>query len=275
MKAFVFAGGASYGAWETGALERELNDHGNPDYIIGTSAGALDGSCFALAGLDKLKSVWMSLNHWSDIWEINRNPNAPGILNSDPLHGLIFDIASNALPTTIAAEVSYCDLQTGFLEYAYFKRPTLFPASTKKDPIYDFIMYVEASAAVPVLVSPIANRYVDGGIRENTPVKRAIDQGATEIVIFNPFRRDLGISHMPPILRKAHVAVRTAMIIQHEMMLCDIHHIYQYNTLNHKNPLTVRIAEPPVSYSQGILDFSRTTITRAIEVGKTCPAKPL
>ena len=63
--ACVFQGGGSLSAPQVGML-RALSEAGVlPDLVVGSSAGALNAVAFAAdptqAGLDRLKSVWMSL----------------------------------------------------------------------------------------------------------------------------------------------------------------------------------------------------------------------
>src|SRR5438067_2504740 len=63
--AFVLAGGGSLGAVEVGML-RALLEHGErPDFVIGSSAGAINSAYFALdpstAGVAKLEGIWRAL----------------------------------------------------------------------------------------------------------------------------------------------------------------------------------------------------------------------
>jgi NTE family protein len=63
--AFVFAGGGSLGAVQVGML-RELMRHGlDADFVVGSSAGALNAAYFAsapdAAGVDKLGQIWSGL----------------------------------------------------------------------------------------------------------------------------------------------------------------------------------------------------------------------
>ena len=59
--AFVLAGGGSFGAIQVGML-RELVAHGvKPDFVVGSSVGALNGAYFAgdptAAGVARLESI--------------------------------------------------------------------------------------------------------------------------------------------------------------------------------------------------------------------------
>src|SRR5580765_6585178 len=63
--AFVLAGGGSLGAVEAGML-RALIEHGEKaDFVVGSSAGAINGAYFAAdptaTGVSKLEAIWRGL----------------------------------------------------------------------------------------------------------------------------------------------------------------------------------------------------------------------
>jgi NTE family protein len=63
--AFVLAGGGSFGAIQVGMLQ-ELVCYGvKPDFVVGSSVGALNGAYFAgdptAAGVARLESIWREL----------------------------------------------------------------------------------------------------------------------------------------------------------------------------------------------------------------------
>src|SRR6476620_8528350 len=63
--AFVLAGGGSLGAIEAGML-RALIEHGEKaDFVVGASAGAINGAYFAAeptrAGVEKLEGIWRGI----------------------------------------------------------------------------------------------------------------------------------------------------------------------------------------------------------------------
>src|SRR5919202_5534741 len=63
--AFVLSGGGNHGSAQVGMLRALLERGITPDVVIGTSAGALNGSAVAadpsLDGIDHLASVWSAL----------------------------------------------------------------------------------------------------------------------------------------------------------------------------------------------------------------------
>ena len=60
--AFVWTGGASHGAVQTGTLEALTEAGVKPDLLVGASVGALNGAAFAAdptgAGLSRLAEGW-------------------------------------------------------------------------------------------------------------------------------------------------------------------------------------------------------------------------
>src|SRR2546423_3137116 len=64
--AFVLSGGGNHGCAQVGMLRALLEHDIQPDVVIGTSAGALNGAAVAtsptLEKIDQLESVWVSLD---------------------------------------------------------------------------------------------------------------------------------------------------------------------------------------------------------------------
>ena len=72
--AFVMAGGGSLGAVEVGMLQALLAWGETPAFIVGASAGAINGAFFAAeptaAGVAKLDRIWRSLRR-RDVFPLN------------------------------------------------------------------------------------------------------------------------------------------------------------------------------------------------------------
>jgi NTE family protein len=69
--AFVFAGGGSLGAVQVGMLEALLSARLQPDFVVGTSVGAINASYFAGApsaeGVARLAEIWAGVRR-SDVF---------------------------------------------------------------------------------------------------------------------------------------------------------------------------------------------------------------
>ena len=63
--AFVFAGGGSLGAVQVGMLHALIAAGEKPDFLVGSSVGALNAAWFAgapdLAGVERLAEIWTGL----------------------------------------------------------------------------------------------------------------------------------------------------------------------------------------------------------------------
>ena len=63
--AFVFAGGGSLGAIQVGMLHVLLEAGLRPDFVVGSSVGAMNAAYFAgapdVAGVSRLADIWLSL----------------------------------------------------------------------------------------------------------------------------------------------------------------------------------------------------------------------
>jgi len=180
--AFVFAGGGSLGAIEAGML-RALIAHGErADFIVGASAGAINGAYFAgdpcPSGIDKLEAIWRGLKRehifplgWRNILQL--------ILRRDhlvPSHGLR-RLLEEYLPyrrledAKIPVHVVATDLATGA------------EVVLKRGPAIEAIL---ASAAIPGVFPSVnldGRELVDGGVCNNTPISTAVQLGADRIVV--------------------------------------------------------------------------------------------
>jgi predicted acylesterase/phospholipase RssA len=200
--ALVVSGGGSKGAFAVGAL-KYIHEHVQAvdrfDVYCGTSTGALIVPLAACGELALLEQQYTTLRQ-NDLVKLGAIGNlALGISLHDatPLKNKINELMTDgrylrvrgaAAPVLLA---TVC-LQTQQLVY-WTTKPT--PASQHYDvmPISsatDLRRAMLASACQPVLLQPVevlqgalpVRQYVDGGVREATPLQAAIDQGAETIV---------------------------------------------------------------------------------------------
>jgi NTE family protein len=151
--AFVLAGGGSIGAVQVGML-RELLAHGvKPDFVVGSSVGAINGAYFAGAptpeGVARLAAVWRGLRRLLEAHLPYRTLEAAAI----PLHVVATDVLGGALVR----------LSSG--------------------PAVDAVL---ASCAIPGAFPPVRlgeRHLVDGAVASNTPIRVAIELGATRVIV--------------------------------------------------------------------------------------------
>lgn len=188
MRTWVLGGGAARGAAQVGVL-RALLEAGvpPPDRIIGVSVGALNGVVLAchptLAGVQMLEATWSS-RLAADVFRarpveslLTRLSGAGGLslLSPTALSRLLLRQLTllgvsqfGDLPVPLQVVVtSFGDGQAHILE-----RGELYPALT-------------ASTAIPGVFPGVevdGERYYDGGVTDNDPLARAVEQGSDEVL---------------------------------------------------------------------------------------------
>ncbi len=183
--AFVLAGGGSLGAVEVGML-RELLAWGEiPSFVVGASAGAINGAFFAgaptLEGVARLEAIWVGLKR-QDVIPFNLNSvlgllmRRPHLVDSAGLRRLLerhlpyARLEEAAIPIHIVAS----DMLSG--------DEVLLSSGAAVDAVL-------ASAAIPGVFPPVrvnGQLLVDGGVANNTPISTAIRLGATRVIVLTP-----------------------------------------------------------------------------------------
>ncbi len=183
MTALVLAGGSTRGAIQIGMLQ-VLAEHGFvPDRVYGSSVGAINGAGFAAdptrEGVERMAQIWLGLKR-EDVYPQGRlhGPwlylqQRDAVYSNSGLRAIV----SQGFPferleeSTIPLEVVATSLTDGG-ERWFTRGPAVAP--------------ILASAAMPAIFPPVeidGERYIDGGVVNNVPIQRAIDAGATQIVV--------------------------------------------------------------------------------------------
>lgn len=180
--AFVLAGGGSLGAVEVGML-RALMEHGaRPDFLVGSSAGAINGAYFAsdasASGVDKLEQVWRTLRRthvmpfrWSDLFRIVFRRDY--LVDPSGLRRLLEKHLSYRLleEATVPMHVIATDIMSGT------------EVVISSGSVIDAVL---ASTAIPGVFPPVrigGRDLIDGGVANNTPISSAVKLGASRIVV--------------------------------------------------------------------------------------------
>ena len=181
--ALVLGGGGTRGAVQIGMLQ-VLVEHGFvPDRVYGSSVGAVNGAAFAgdptREGVQRMTEIWRSLTR-EDVYPQGR------------LHGpwLYFQqrdsvFANAGLRKVIEEGITFERLEDALI-------PVEVVATSLTDGRERWFTYgpaveaVLASSAVPAIFPPVEieeERFIDGAVVNNVPIRRAIDGGATRIVV--------------------------------------------------------------------------------------------
>jgi NTE family protein len=200
MRALVLGGGSMKGAFQVGVIQAVIENGFNPEMIYGISVGALNSTYLAHEANRQLKETgeikwehvsrkllefWVkNITHPTDISTLRSRVSLgvntlmsrfDGLLDTAPLHSLInrnidIEVLKN---DAVKLKVGAVNIESGAIKYV-----------TPENPY--FLDYVRASSAIPMLMPGIqieGNLYLDGGMRDVIPIRQAIEDGATEIVI--------------------------------------------------------------------------------------------
>ncbi len=262
--AFVLAGGGAAGAYQAGCLKATEELGIKPDFIWGTSAGALNATGYSYVGMDKTLEMWRSIKRRSDVFGANlfRYLGLPfgvdGVYHSKPLRQKVSNIVMGRGPR-VPIYVNVCDLNSGRLVQR---------RSTMHDPM-DFIDWVVASASIPVLVEPVKERYVDGGVLENIPLKSVIAHGAERIFMFLNFpnEKDKRIKPKKDVSGILGITKRSIELIMNEGYWEDIRICEEMNSHPDKKKIELYVVAPDRELI-GALDFDQEKIEKAINAGR-------
>jgi NTE family protein len=198
----VLAGGSVKAAFQVGAIKALFEKGFKPNKVYGISAGSMNAS-FLSNFLGKQKNTGSKTNFVDaadaliDFWLNNINApsalarrrgtyelgmsalrrNFDGLLDTTPLREMLYANiqTENLLNSPLELEVGAVDIQTGKMFYA-------------KPNLHNFHDYVLASSAIPILMPVVkigdnsAMAFLDGGLRDVAPIKKAILDGAQKLV---------------------------------------------------------------------------------------------
>lgn len=267
--ALVLCGGGSQGAAEIGFYQAMVEMDIKPDFIIGTSVGALNGA-FIASGMDipEMKEIWAEISRHK-LYRFNPEllwkwDNASSLFKPTGLKRFlkkrlpVKTFKELDIPLTVVAT----DLQKA--ESVYLDEGPLLPA-------------LMASSALPVYFPPQVingDQLVDGGITNNIPIDKAYEKNADTIYCMlsecrHQFSRSVhGLFNM---------IIRTALVKQHQKLRNDIQKITGDAELYLLDLcITTQLT--------GMLDFSKTEIIieeayrfskRALEQGYGCAPLPI
>ncbi len=235
--AVILSGGGARGAYETGVLwylfdelTRLRGAAPRVDILCGTSVGAINSAYLAahlsdpVLGVRRLVDVWSSMR-LDDVLGFGLRQavalprvlfgggDGAGIFDVSPMATLVQrEIPWRAITRTMrqgklsALSVSATEVSTGrtviFMQTGpRTSLPTRAPPRTliRADRIGP--QHALASAAIPLLFPPVkigSQLYVDGGVRQNTPIAPAIRLGATHVLVVGTSRLVRGVAHSKP-----------------------------------------------------------------------------
>ncbi len=272
MRALVLSGGGAKGSFQVGALDYLINKKGlNFDLVCGVSVGALNGALIAQGDLEKLKSIWLNIKSRRDIFRkrwgfIPRvGPALGALLGKDSLYdnsplGKLIDEYVDLDKLNRSGRI----LRVGTVSL-YDGRYYSIPGTHS-----DLKKLILASATIPIAFSPInisrdLMSMVDGGVRNITPLREAIDLGAEEIyvILCSPLELQKTKSDYK---NSIEIALRTLEILTNEIYNNDIKVCLRNNNRPDKKFIDLKIIRPkkPVGDT---LAFNPTLIREGMRLG--------
>ena len=189
--AFVLGGGGGpLGAHEVGMLHALCERGIEPDLILGTSVGAINGAAFAAdptaAGVERLTAMWSDMQAgdvFSGSWlgrVATLARTRTHLHDNEPLRALLADGLADRRIEDLPIRFECVAASIERAEERWFT----------EGPVVDAVL---ASASVPGLLPPVeigGEHFVDGGIVNSIPVNRAVHLGATRIYVLHVGRLD-------------------------------------------------------------------------------------
>lgn len=278
MRALVLSGGGSLGAFQVGVIKYLASYGYSFDLFVGISVGAINAAHLAMfpsfeIGAARLVELWGPLKtehihkRWFPfgyahaLWEL-------GARNTSPLRELIdreFDVErirkACDLPRLVVGAVA---IETG--EYRIFdeRHPEIARA-------------VMASCSLPVFLEAVkidGLTWVDGGARNVTPLKDAIDRGADEIVIVTTFNETPPSADPPS--NVIGVGLGTFQAMLYEIMMNDIKHARLVNDLigfagrpdlDNKRAVSIELVQPIDRLDVDAMEWDPATTAKLIDQG--------
>lgn len=247
--AFVLSGGGSLGAVQVGML-RALYERGIlPDVIVGTSAGALNGTFIAarpqtMSAVDDLLALWQTFER-EDFFPLSVSRavlgltgRRMGLVDPENLRTLIEDHAGITRIEDASTEL-------------HMVATDLLSGGEQLLSSGDVVSAILASAAIPGIYPPVrrGNRVlVDGGVSNNTPISQAVRLGATQIFV-------LPTGTTCPLVR----APRTALaVMMHAFSLLVMHRLLA-DVEHYEDAAELVVLPVPCESDVLPVDFRRTT----------------
>lgn len=182
----MLGGGGLLGAAEVGMLQALLAAGVEPDLLVGTSIGAVNGAALAAdptpAGVERLRSMWLSLTadgaagpFGASIAERMRTAvrTRVAIYDHEPFRRLLAEHLPVSTFEALTVPFECCAASIERAAETWFTSGPLVPA-------------VLASSSVPGLFPPYridGESYVDGGIVNSIPLDRARKLGAERVFV--------------------------------------------------------------------------------------------
>ncbi len=280
-KILVLAGGSVKGAFQAGVMKAMMERGYQPDAVYGVSAGSLNAAYFVnQLGMQAITGEPISFKDASqdlwDFWESRiTSPESlskpfnifqlglsalrkkfKGLVDTMPLRNLLTEVLSvrNLHASPIDLKIGAVNIIDG----------TMYYVDTSEEHFLDYLM---ASSAVPILMPVVKingetrRSFLDGGLRDVAPIKKAVDDGASHIVCISCHMETIEGGHFDSGDLLALVD-RVMDIAVNEILNADIKEVMISNTT-----IDIQSIRPPQPLTIDIQNFNKMDIRRMLELG--------
>lgn len=276
MRILVLSGGGSKGAYQVGALKYILGEQNvTYDAFCGVSVGAINCAFLSMFKFgEELESIkvlsdlwdkldtpkiykrWFPFGRWHAVWK-------KSFYDSSPLGSLLRQyidldkIRSSGKPVNVGT----VSLSSG--------KYTIFDQTSDH-----FIDAVIASASFPGMLTPVkflGQLWTDGGVKEISPIKKAVDLGADiiDVIITSPQTRVKRFIENPTTVDvlKRSLDLSTDKIMANDIEKVELHNKLALAGVTDKRYVKINILRPDYNLTEDLLDFSPAKIKEMMEKG--------
>ena len=177
--ALVLQGGGTRGAFTSGALDVFMENDLYFEYVIGTSAGALNGYNYVAKDVGRSRKILCDLINDKKFLSVH---NLIVKKSAFDFSYLFFQVPKSVVPfnqeefDSSPIDFYACATCLNDGKPAYFRK--------KDNP--DFLLGLQASSSLPLISKPVMiskKAYLDGGITDAIPFKKPLEEGWDKVVV--------------------------------------------------------------------------------------------
>lgn len=277
-KILVLAGGSVKGAFQAGVIKALFEKGYQPNAIYGVSAGSLNAA-YLVNQMGQQVNAGTPLSYpqaAQDLWDFwERRITRPeclskpfnifqlgwtaltkkfqGLVDTRPLRDLLADVLQdrNLHASPVGLKIGAVNIMEGVMHYV--------------DPSFEnFQAYLMASSAVPILMPVVKidgqkqKSYLDGGLRDVAPLQKAIQDGATEVVV---------IACHTEMIEGGDFDSGDLLALVDRVMDIAVNEILNADLQLPRTDVKVQIIRPSQPLSIDIQRFTKMDIRRMLEMG--------
>jgi NTE family protein len=276
MRALVLSGGGAKGSYQVGALKHILGElKVKYDIFCGVSVGAINAAFLSMFSFgeeevaanqlydlwsqidtSKIYKRWYPFGRWHALWE-------KSFYDSSPLHELI---RGNIHLDKIRLSGKHVSVGTVSLSSGKY---TIFNQESKH-----FIDAVIASASFPGMLAPVefeGQLWSDGGVKEISPIKKAVELGADviDIIMTSPQTRVRKFIKNPTTvdILKRSIDLSTDKILSNDVEKVELYNQLADAGISSKKAVKLNILRPDFNLTEDLLDFDPQKLKEMANIG--------